>query len=135
MDISLERDEARIACEISVTSTEKQELGNVGKCLAAGYDKVVLLASDAKVLNRLKETVSEELDAVCRERVLVLLPDELAGYLEEQEAEAAAREETVHGYKVKVQYKPLGEHEKDARKQAISQIILGALKRLKGGGK
>jgi hypothetical protein len=135
VDVSLERDEARIACEISVTSTEKQELSNVGKCLAAGYDKVVLLASDAKVLNRLKETVSEELDAVCRERVLVLLPDELAGYLEEQGAEAAAREETVRGYKVKIQYRPVGEEEKKTRKQAISQIILGALKRLKGGEK
>lgn len=38
----------------------------------------------------------------------------------------------MHGYKVKVQYKPVAEPEKKARKQAISQVILGALKRLKG---
>jgi hypothetical protein len=37
VDISLERDGKRIACEISVTSTSEQELGNVRKCLAAEY--------------------------------------------------------------------------------------------------
>lgn len=35
-------------------------------------------------------------------------------------------------YKVKVQYKPVAGAEQSARKQAISQVLPGALKRLKG---
>ena len=37
IDIALEQDEEKIACEISVTSSGRHELGNVQKCLAAGY--------------------------------------------------------------------------------------------------
>lgn len=135
VDVSLEADGVKIACEISVTTTDKHELDNIGKCLAAGYDTVILLASEAKAVTRFKEAVSAELDAANRKRVLVLLPDEFVGYLEEKEAAAASKEETVRGYKVKVQYRPVGGAEKSARKQAISQVVLGALKRLRGGEK
>jgi hypothetical protein len=135
VDVSLETDGEKIACEISVTTTDQHELENIGKCLAAGYDTVVLVASDPKAKNRLWEAVSSGIDAANRERVLVLLPDEFLGYLEQKEATAAAKEGTVRGYKVKVQYRPVGGAEKSARKQAISQVVLGALKRLKGGEK
>ncbi len=101
----------------------------------SGFDRVILLASDTKVLRRLKETVAQDLDPANREAVLVFLPDEFVSYLEQEEAGRASREETVHGYKVKVQYQPLAPEEKDSRKQAISQVILRALKRLKEGGK
>jgi hypothetical protein len=59
------------------------------------------------------------------------LPDEFVSYLESEEAGAAALEETVRGYKVKVQYKAVEEPEKKARKQAISQVIFGALRHLR----
>jgi len=131
VDVSLEMGESKIACEISVTSTDRQEFGNIGKCLAAGYEKVILLASDTKALKRVKESVSPELDAEALERVLFLLPDEFVSYLESEEAGAAALEETVRGYKVKVQYKAVEEPEKKARKQAISQVIFGALRHLR----
>ncbi len=48
VDVSLERDDEKIACEISVTSTPEQELENVRKCLKADYLKVVVLAPNAK---------------------------------------------------------------------------------------
>jgi hypothetical protein len=55
-------------------------------------------------------------------------------YLEEKETEAAAKEETVRGYKVKVQYRPVDEAQQKARKQAIAQTISQALRRLKEKG-
>jgi hypothetical protein len=41
----------------------------------------------------------------------------------------------VRGYNVKVDYQAVAEGEQKARKQAISQVILGALKKLKSGRK
>ena len=43
VDVSLERNRRKIACEISISSTDDQELKNVQKCLAAGYEKVVVV--------------------------------------------------------------------------------------------
>jgi hypothetical protein len=40
--------------------------------------------------------------------------------------------DTVRGYKVKVAYQAMAEGEQKARKQAISEVIYGALKKLKG---
>ncbi len=45
--------------------------------------------------------------------------------------EAASKEQTVRGYKVKVRYKTVSEAEKKTRKQAIAEAILKALRRLK----
>jgi hypothetical protein len=132
VDLSLEREGMRIACEISVTSTPEQELGNVRKCLAAGYDEVILLSSEKKQLDKLKKTVSSALQEEELKRVLFLLPDALISHLDElAPAETATR--TVGGYKVKVRYQPLTESDQKARRQAIAQVILQSMKRMKDG--
>ena len=73
------------------------------------------------------------LDEGTRNRVHFLSPDEFFAFAETLEVEATSGEETVRGYKVKVHYKAVADQEKNARKQAISQVVLGALRRLKGG--
>jgi len=45
VDVSLEKDGLKIACEVSVTTSAAWEGRNVLKCLAAGYEKVVVVAS------------------------------------------------------------------------------------------
>jgi hypothetical protein len=39
--------------------------------------------------------------------------------------------ERIKGYKVKVQYQPLEEEEKKARREAVAQVILQSLRRQK----
>ena len=65
------------------------------------------------------------------QRIQFLCPEELGSFFEGLGARAAGSETVVRGYKVKVGYKAVSESEKKARKQAISQTILNALKRLK----
>jgi len=49
-----------------------------------------------------------------------------------KEAEhALVIEEKVKGYRVKVQYQPLEEEEKKAKREAIAQVILQSLRRQK----
>jgi hypothetical protein len=131
VDVALEKDSVSIACEISVASTVEQELGNIQKCLAAGFSHMAVVSAEKKAVARLKEFVSRRLEAENVGLVHVLVPEEFFSFLEELDAHAASKDTTVRGYKVKVRYKSMGEAEKNERKQAIAQTILGALKRLK----
>jgi len=47
------------------------------------------------------------------ERIMFFTPGEVLSFLEEQEADAAAGEQTVRGYKVKVKYPTVDETEKN----------------------
>lgn len=131
IDISLERETIRIACEISVTSTSEQELSNVEKCLQAGYEKIILCAPEKKALEKIRAFVLENLDDAGKEKVLFFQPEELLFYLEEEAAKEGTREERVKGYKVKVQYQPVKDIDKKTKREAVGQVILQALRRLK----
>ncbi len=130
VDVSLERDGKRIACEISLTSTDKQELSNIKKCLLAGYKKIVLCSPEKRTLEKVKAYIWQKLKESDKERVLFFQPEELFSYLEEESAFEASKEERVKGYKVKVKYHPVGETEKRTKREAVGQVILQALRRL-----
>ena len=131
VDVSLERNDRTIACEISITSTGQQELSNIRKCLAAGYDTVVLCSPRKRTLDKVKALVSQELEESDREKVLLLQPEELFFHLAEEAAAEPAREERVKGYRVRVRHQPLGEAEEKQKREAIAQVIIQALRRLR----
>lgn len=131
VDVSLEHDGRKIACEISVTTTDEHELSNIEKCLASGYEKVILCSPDKKNLEKIKTLVAKKLKESERERVLFLQPEELFFFLEKEAASWAGKEERIKGYKVKVQYQPVEESKKKAKREAVGQVILHALKRMK----
>ncbi|MGV7222187.1 MAG: type IV secretory system conjugative DNA transfer family protein [Nitrospinales bacterium] len=130
VDVSLEKEDQQIACEISVTSTAQQELGNIQKCIAAGFNQVILLSSEMKTLRKLKDFVSENLEEESLKKVLFFLPEEFISFLEKTEAKEKSNEQRVRGYKVKVNYTAIEESDKKARRQAIAKVILQAMKRL-----
>jgi TraM recognition site of TraD and TraG len=130
VDLALERDNLRIACEISVSSPTDYELKNIQKCLAAGFAHVVVVSSDQKTLNKIRRRATEELQAETLESVSFLLPEEVLSFLEAR-APVIANEKTVKGYRVKVKYQPVSQAEQRSRKEAIGQTILQAMKRLK----
>jgi len=129
--MSLERDEYRITCEVSVSSTDQQEVANIEKCLAAGYDRVILCSPKKRSLQRVKKLVAEKLEEPDQDRVLFLEPEELFSYLGEGTAEEGIREQRVKGYKVKVRHQPVKEAEERAKRDAVAQVILQALRRLR----
>jgi hypothetical protein len=129
VDVSLEKGPRKIACEITVTTTSEWELGNIQKCVAAGYETVLVLSSDAKALKKL-ETAAKEFEPATCERVRFFRPEEFITYLDSVAASEASHEQTVRGYKVKVNYKPVGAAEAEARKQVISQVLVREMKRI-----
>ncbi|MEX2526436.1 MAG: type IV secretion system DNA-binding domain-containing protein [Gemmatimonadota bacterium] len=131
VDVALEKDDRTVACEIAVTSSAEQELGNVQKCLAAGFDVIVVVATERKVLARTEAVVKKKLD-VNADRVSYLSPEELFAFLEESDARTAGSQGTVRGWRVRTQHTPVGEAEAERRLGAISKVILSATKKMRG---
>ena len=119
------------ACEISVTTSVEHEIGNLQKCLAVGFEHVVLVSSEKKVLSSAKAAASAQLEAEQAKRLKFFSPEEFFSFLEEEDATAAGKEQTVRGYKVKVKYKAVNETEKKARKKVIAETVLQALRKMK----
>lgn len=130
VDVALEKGDVSVACEISVTTTPEHELGNIQKCLTAGFAQVLVIGLDRKTLVKIEDG-ARCLGEEALTRLQFLTPEELFPFLEALDAQAAGKVETIRGYKVKVKYRATEPDEQRAKKQAISQVIVGALRRLK----
>lgn len=79
VDVSLERDRKKIACEVSVTTSDAWEVKNVLKCLKAGYDTVLVVASHPKRIPGITSKLKAAVPVIEQARIKVLtLADSLA---------------------------------------------------------
>ncbi|HEX5758580.1 MAG TPA: type IV secretion system DNA-binding domain-containing protein [Thermoanaerobaculia bacterium] len=124
VDLALHRGQFSVACEISVTTPLDYEVGNVEKCLAAGFPMVAVVSLKKARLEKLDKLLTRTLSADQRSRVHVFTPEELLAWLAGQPA--AEETSTVAGYKVKVRYREAPE----ARKR-VAEILARSMRRLK----
>ena len=133
VDVALERDGCRVACEVSVASTAAYEIGNIRKCLTAGFSHVLAIVVERRELERRKSIVAEKFAEAERGRICVLLPDELFTFLGQlvtnEPAESPARRKSIRGYNVKVSHKPVDSQ--GERSRTIGQTMVTALRRLR----
>jgi len=129
--VSLIRGVQRIACEISVTTNQDHELGNVEKCPAAGYTEVVLVGNNERHIKALAKFVQENLDESVRGKVQYIVPERLTEYLDSVGEIPQPTEQTVRGYKVRTVQQVVDPKEAGARRQAIAEVIARSLKRSK----
>lgn len=130
VDISLSRENEKIACEITVTTSPEHELENMQKCLAAGYDTVVVLSHVKSQLNKIRQLASELLEKTSQSRIHYLSPEDLIVFLDERQASKKEQQKTVRGYKVRVNY-TAGELAQQKQKQdAIAKLIVQSMKRM-----
>ncbi len=101
-----------------MTIPTEHELGDIEKCLKAGFDRVTLVSSDQQALNRARDAVGCTLPEADRQRVAFLLPEEVPAFLDN--LPPPERFETVGGYKVKVEYKPVSTGEQASRMRAVT---------------
>jgi len=130
VDVAIEREGWSLACEISVTTTTEQEVGNVEKCLAAGFDQVVLVSRKKQQLGRVRAALGKRLTGETAERVIFLTPEELLSYLENR-PRSASEEKMVGGYRVNVRYKQEGEGAAKKR-EAVAKVVARSVGRVKG---
>ncbi|MHB8146694.1 MAG: type IV secretory system conjugative DNA transfer family protein, partial [Vulcanimicrobiaceae bacterium] len=132
VDVALVRGEQRIAFEISVTTNRDHELGNVEKCLAAGYAQIVLVGSNERHVKLLGKFIEENLEERDQGKVIYVVPEALMDYLDSLGASPPPTEETVRGYKVRTSQQMVDPKEAGARRQAIAEVIARSLRKSKG---
>lgn len=138
VDLALSRGAASIACEITVTTTVDHEVGNVAKCLRAGYAQVAVVAMSAERLARMEGAVAASLGAEAAARVSYFLPDQLIARLREIPIPVPAAPEPsvreTRGYRVKRSYPQLSPEEARAREDAAIRAIAEAMRPRPGDG-
>jgi excisionase family DNA binding protein len=82
VDVALEKGGRSIACEVSVTTDADHETGNVQKCLAAGFDDVVLISSEKKTLTSVRHALVAALSTAQYRQVKFLTPEEAFSFIE-----------------------------------------------------
>lgn len=86
VDVLLERGRLRLGCEISVTTSARQEADNLLKCLAAGFDYAVLISTNPSISGEVGELLGQPQSAMIR----YITPDELLGFLDGLESDASS---------------------------------------------
>ena len=133
VDVTLEREEWRLACEISETSTAHQEVGRVQKCLAAGFDAVAIVSPGRRQIEKIKKALARELTQEDFIRVRLLTPEELPFYFDELPARGE-KVQIIRGYKVRVRYEQTDPADQERRMRAVAEIIAKSLLRMKKVG-
>jgi hypothetical protein len=103
IDVVVERENLSVACEISVTTPTGHEVGNLQKCLAAGFERVLLVSPTNRILNRVRKRAAEVFAPDELSKLHFILPEAVPEWLD-QISLPAARSETVKGYTVKVEF-------------------------------
>jgi hypothetical protein len=130
VDVELESDAVKIACEISVTNEAAYEVKNIKKCLDAAFDRVVVISSDERHLAKIKKLAASLILEAEQTKIEFLLPDAFYTWLETAAGDNQPTE-TVKGFKVKMKVKPSDEKKQSSKTKAISDIFMGAINRLR----
>jgi hypothetical protein len=123
VDVLLEKDGKCVAVEISVSTPAEWELHNVQKCIAAGYETVVVCSSNAKKLQQIRQKAIDALPVAEQSRVQFLTTEELPGLFAHGDKPTEG-ETTMKGYRVKVKYD--GTRAQSDTEGIISRIVRGS---------
>jgi isopenicillin N synthase-like dioxygenase len=132
VDLLLERPDQTFACEISITTTIDHEVGNVQKCLKAGFPTVAVVCLDGERLKKIETAVAGSLGSALAARVIYCKPDQFIARLQAlppQASEAPAAPETRRGYKIKHTVRDLSPEEQGHREDAAIRSIAEAMRR------
>ncbi|KAB2879093.1 type IV secretion system DNA-binding domain-containing protein [bacterium] len=131
VDVGLEKDGVKIACEISITTNAEHEVQNIKKCLVAGYGVVILCAYKKLKLKRIQELASELLTQSDQKKALFFEPDALIDYLDSSAESEAKHEKRIKGYRVRVEHNLVEENERTSKRESIAKVVLDSMRRIK----
>ncbi len=128
VDVSLQRDDLKIACEISVTNTVEYEVQNIQKCLTAGYQLVFMISNDLKHLSDIRNLAVTAVDSSIHNRLYFVSKDEFVSQLDLILAQQSQPEEVrAKGYRVKLTY--TGSTDIAGQQKALKEVILASMRR------
>lgn len=75
VDVDIRKDDIKAAVEISSTTKPEHEIGNIKKCLQAGYDYILVVSADDKQLSEIKRLAKKTFNFKERERLRFYSPE------------------------------------------------------------
>jgi len=126
IDVSLIKDDLRIAIEISVTNTVDYEVQNIQKCLDEDYGLVFMISDNSKHLLNIQKLGKTVIDKASLKKVFFFKSDELSTYLDATQKKETKLEKRVNGWRVEVNYHP---NDVKNNRDSISKRILSVLKK------
>ena len=82
VDVALERAGRSVACEIGMTTDTEHEVGNLQKCLAAGFTHVISVSADKKVQAKIRTAAGSVLTESQAKHVHFLSPEQALLFME-----------------------------------------------------
>jgi hypothetical protein len=134
VDLLLERGEQSLACEISITTTIDHEVGNVSKCLKAGFTIVAVICLDEERLSKIAAAVTGSLGSEAAARVIFAHPDAFIARLKEMAPPLPTigqPPKISKGYKVKHSVANLSPEAQKKREEAAIQSITETMRKRK----
>ena len=129
IDLLLERSDQRIACEISVSTTIDHEVGNVRKCLKAGFSRVAIICTGEDRLRKIAAAVTGSLGPEATAQVGYYEPDQFIAYLKTLPTPQPKDSVTTrHGYRVKRSTPKLTPEERRQREETARQMMAEAMR-------
>lgn len=127
VDVSLSKDSLKVACEISVTTGRDYELGNIEKCLAADFSRILFVSSNARHLKAMQKLAASRFEEEELAKLSFSSPEEALAILGEI-AGPAEIQTTVRGYRVKTRQVALEPEEAARRREAVASVIARSLR-------
>jgi hypothetical protein len=133
IDVHIEGHGKKIACEVSVTTTNQWELHNIEKCLKAGYNYVFECASEKKNFEGIAQLVKDKVDPTLHNRILIGEPEALFEFLDSIQIKdtESSKDTTIKGYRVKIEYDKTSIDDVQRKKDSIAKLVMDALQKSK----
>lgn len=134
IDVALENENFRIACEIAVSNTTEYEVQNIQKCLSSGFDRMAVVSTDARHLKNIQKRAGLVLSPVHISRVHFLEPEHFHLFLDSIPTIKSSDNtelEKVKGYTVKTSVKETSESMANSKKNLIRDILSRVVRRRK----
>lgn len=134
IDVVIEQGDLIVACEICVSTSIDHELGNIRKCLRAGYTDICAICLDAKRMKQFKAATDQCLTEQEQAQLHCIQPDAFQAKLKElllreQLPITGSESDRVLGkYQVTSKYAKLDEAERLRKEEMLRQVIADALK-------
>lgn len=115
VDVGLVRRDLKVACEISVTTTVDQEIGNIIKSLREGFDIVAMISADERKLASIRIAAEGCLPPEDFSRIQFFIPKQVLAWLDALSEPASAEPDAPpvrSGIPVKRKFKAISEKER-----------------------
>jgi hypothetical protein len=131
VDVLLFKEDNTIAVEICHTTDAEWEMGNILKCLNAGYTQIVSLSEDERQLERIRKKCSTGIAEFEKHPVFFFTPDAFYAFLNESIKQDIPEEVHMKGYRVNVTYNAISKEEMENKRASVTRTVVNSNRRPK----